>query len=340
MKKRLWVISFAAMLVFAFSVPWSAAQEKKVELRIGHANAPLDDSIYQVVSLMFKENVEKLSGGRIQAKIFPSAQLGSDAEMVNLTMTGAQDVFATSLNLISNYSQRLDALILPYMFPGPENYRQAISSLGGELNEYLIKKANMRFIAIFDGGYRHILSLTPIRTLEEVRKIKFRVPPSPIMIETHKSWGINPVQIPWGELFNAMQLKVVDAFECDDSVLISARYNEVVKYITNNDYMLQISVLVMSEATYKKLPPDLQKIVDQASQETQKNILAKSQQLLKHCLDVSVKKGVTVLGKPMDYDKWVNLARATWPKFYQRIGDGDANLGKQMVDKIFEASRR
>ena len=74
--------------------------------------------------------------------------------------------------------------------------------------------------------------------------------------------------------------EVVDAFECDDSVLISARYNEVVKYITNNDYMLQISVLVMSEATYKKLPPDLQKIVDQASQETQKNILAKSQELV------------------------------------------------------------
>jgi tripartite ATP-independent transporter DctP family solute receptor len=327
-------------LFFAFSTPWAAAQDKKIELRIGHANAPLDDSMLHVASVNFKENVEKISGGRIQAKVFPSAQLGSDAEMVNLTMTGALDVFSTSLNLITNYSQRLDALILPYMFPEPENFRKAIRGLWGDFNEYLTKKANMRLIAIYDSGYRHIMSLTPIRTLEEVRKIKFRVPPSPIMIETHKAWGINPVQIPWGELFNAMQLRVVDAFECDDSVLISARYNEVVKYITNNDYMLQTSVLVMSEATYNKLPPDLQKIVDQASQETQKNMLAKSQELVQHCLDVSVKKGVKVLGKPTDYENWVKLARATWPKFYQRVGDGDANVGKQMVDKIFEASKR
>ena len=329
-----------SVLFFAFSIPWVAAQDKKIELRIGHANAPLDDSMLHVASVIFKENIEKLSGGKIQAKVFPSAQLGSDAEMVNLTMTGAQDVFSTSLNLITNYSQRLDALILPYMFPEPENFRKAISGLWGEFNDYLTKKANMRLIAVYDSGYRHIMSLNPIRTLEEVRKVKFRVPPSPIMIETHKAWGINPVQVPWGELFNAMQLKVVDAFECDDSVLISARYNEVVKYITNNDYMLQISVLVMSEATYKKLTPDLQKIVDQASRETQKSILAKSQDLVKHCLDVSVKKGVKVLGKPTDYDNWVKLARGAWPKFYQRVGDGDANLGKQMVDKIFEASKR
>jgi len=340
MRKSLWIMTITTILVFAFSIPWSAAQDKKIELRIGHANAPLDDSMLHVASITFKENVERLSGGRIQAKVFPSAQLGSDAEMVNLTMTGAQDVFSTSLNLITNYSQRLDALILPYMFPEPENFRKAVGSLWGDFNDYLTKKANMRFIAIYDSGYRHIMSLNPIRTLEEVRKVKFRVPPSPIMIETHKAWGINPVQVPWGELFNAMQLKVVDAFECDDSVLISARYNEVVKYITLNDYMLQTSVLVMSEATYKKLPPDLQKIVDQAAQETQKSMLAKSQTLVKHCLDVSVKKGVKVLGKPTDYDNWVKLARGTWPKFYQRVGDGDANLGKQMVEKIFDASKR
>lgn len=335
---KVMIISIA--LFFAFSTPWAAAQDKKIELRIGHANAPLDDSMLHVASVKFKESVEKLSGGKIQAKVFPSAQLGSDAEMVNLTMTGAQDVFSTSLNLITNYSQRLDALILPYMFPEPPNYRKAISGLWGDFNEYLTKKANMRLIAIYDSGYRHIMALSPIRTLEEVRKIKFRVPPSPIMIETHKAWGINPVQIPWGELFNAMQLRVVDAFECDDSVLISARYNEVVKYITNNDYMLQISVLVMSEATYKKLPPDLQKIVDQASGETQKYMLTKSEELVKHCLDVSVKKGVKVLGKPTDYENWVKLARTTWPKFYQRIGDGDPNLGKQVVERVFEASKR
>ena len=124
----------AIALFFAFSIPWAAAQDKKIDLRIGHANAPLDDSMLHVASIKFKENVEKLSGGRIQAKVFPSAQLGSDAEMVNLTMTGAQDVFSTSLNLITNYSQRLDALILPYMFPEPENYPESHRQAAGAIS--------------------------------------------------------------------------------------------------------------------------------------------------------------------------------------------------------------
>ena len=58
------VMIIGITLLVAFSAPSAVAQDKKIELRIGHANAPLDDSIFHVVSVTFKENVEKLSGGK------------------------------------------------------------------------------------------------------------------------------------------------------------------------------------------------------------------------------------------------------------------------------------
>ena len=92
------------------------AAAETFSFRIGHANAPLENSALHVTAVKFQELVEQYSDGRITAEVYPSAQLGNDREMADLTVSGALDVFVTSLNLITQYAPRLDAFILPYMF--------------------------------------------------------------------------------------------------------------------------------------------------------------------------------------------------------------------------------
>jgi len=159
------------------------------------------------------------------------------------------------------------------------------------------------------------------------------------MVEMVKSWGISPTPVEWSELFNAMQLGVVDAFEVDDSVLISARMNEVVKYITNNDHILQVSVLMMSEETYQKLPADLQAAVDKASKDSMPRVDSRSAAILEEAVEVSKKEhGVQFLGRPKDYDEWARLARGSWSLHYKDIGEGDAAVGEEFVKKVFAAA--
>ena len=141
------------------------------------------------------------------------------------------------------------------------------------------------------------MSTKPVRTLDDLRKMKFRVPPSPVMIKMVESWGISPTPVEWSELFNAVQLGVVDAFEVDDSVLISARMKEVVKFITDDDHILQVSVAVLSEEAYQKLPDDLKKAVDKAITDTKPRVDARSAGILKEARDISIKEnGVQFLG--------------------------------------------
>jgi TRAP-type C4-dicarboxylate transport system substrate-binding protein len=197
----------------------------------------------------------------------------------------------------------------------------------------------MRLITMWDSGYRHIMSRKPVNELADLKKLKFRVPPSPIMVEMVKSWDISPTPVEWSELFNAMQLGVVDAFECDNSVLISARMNEVVKYITNNDHILQVSVLMMSQESYQKLPADLQKAVDRASKDSMPRVDARSSEILAEAIQVSKDEhGVEFLGRPGDYDEWAEKARGSWSLHYKDIGEGDAEVGKEFVEKVFAAA--
>jgi TRAP-type transport system periplasmic protein len=340
---RMVVLSLVVLVVSApltiFASGASEAEEQTFEWRIGHANAPLENSALHVTATKFEELVELYSDGRIQIEVYPSAQLGNDKEMADLVVTGAIDGLVTSLNLVTQYAPRMDAFILPYMFEKSENFRQAAYGLWDENNEYLVDRANMRFFTLWDSGFRHVMSTKPVRNLEDLRRMKFRVPPSPVMIAMVESWGHSPTPVEWSELFNAVQLGVVDAFEVDDSVLISARMNEVVKYITNNDHQLQVSCGVLSEDSYQALPDDLKEAVDRAAMETMEYAMDNAQNILDEAIQVSVEEhGLQVLGPPEDYPEWARRARTIWPEFYERIGEDDAAAGEAYVEKLFAAA--
>ncbi len=343
--KKLSSLCVVLMLVLSFSVWAGGEQEKEKEeektykIRIGHANLAADDSALHVAAMAFKDKVEEYSDGRIKAEIFPNGQLGNDQEMADMTVSGAMEGFVTSLNLITQYAPRMRAFILPYMFEDNENFRSARDELWDETNDYLTEKANMRLAVWWDSGYRHVMSTKPVRSLDDLRELKFRVPPSPIMVSMVKSWGITPTMVEWSELFNALQLGTVDACEVDDSVLISARMNEVIDYITNDDHILQVSLMVLSEDFYQSLPADLQEAVDKAIEAAKPVVDSRSAEILEKAVRVSKEEeGVQFLGRPDDYSEWARRARTIWPDFYEDIGGGDRTVGKEVVERIFSAA--
>ena len=344
---KLIALSMVLMLALSFSAFAGGEQEGQMEaeeedvykMRIGHANLAADDSALHVAAMAFKDKVEELSNGRIQAEIFPNAQLGNDQEMADMTVSGAMEGFVTSLNLITQYAPRMRAFILPYMFENNENFRRARDELWDETNDYLTEKANMRLAVWWDSGYRHVMSTSPVRNLDDLRDLKFRVPPSPIMVAMVESWGITPTMVEWSELFNALQLGTVGACEVDVSVLISARMNEVIDYITNDDHILQVSLMVLSEDFYQSLPADLQEVVDEAVEAAKPVVDSRSAEILEKAVRVSKEEeGVQFLGRPDDYPEWASRARTIWPDFYEDIGGGDRAVGKEVVERIFSAA--
>jgi C4-dicarboxylate-binding protein DctP len=117
MKKAKALVSLLAVLLLLVGVQglWASgsqtpASEEVYQIKIGHANIPADNSALHVTGMVFKELVEQYSNGRIKAEIYPSGQLGSDAEMADLVVSGAQEVLVTSLNLITQYAPLHPAL--------------------------------------------------------------------------------------------------------------------------------------------------------------------------------------------------------------------------------------
>ncbi len=125
-KTKTVLVLFAALMLLVGSLSlWAGGQPASQEtfnLRIGHSNMAADNSALHVTGMVFEELIEEYSDGRIQAEIYPNAQLGNDSVMADLIVSGALDCFVTSINLITQYAPRLDALMLPYMFEDNTNF--------------------------------------------------------------------------------------------------------------------------------------------------------------------------------------------------------------------------
>ena len=151
-----------------------------------------------------------------------------------------------------------------------------------------------------------------------------RVPKNAIMIDTYKSWGINPTPMAWDETFTALQQKVVDGQDNPYITNYVMKFYEVQKYVTNIRYLFSLEPLIISEALFQKQSPKMKKILlaagKEASEHCRKFILAKEDGIKK----AMVKKGMQIHDPANNEKEFIEKAtKQVWPKFYKSVGGKD-----------------
>jgi tripartite ATP-independent transporter DctP family solute receptor len=318
------ILAIGAMLLLS-----SAAIAADVVIKAATANPP--GSFHVVCLEKFKELAEKYSNGKIQVNVFIGGQLGSEEDNVQQCSTGMTHVSIMAVNNVTPYSKAVGFMTLPYIFPKLEDAYKLFKSdyVQKDLNELMVKQANVRALAWLVGGYRVLTnSKKEILTPDDLKGMTIRVPKNNIMIAAYKSWGINPVPMAWTEVFNALQQGVIDGQDNPHLVNSSMKFFEVQKYITDIHYILWTGPILVSETWYKKLAPDMRAVVDRAAKEAAefewKWVEEKEAEALKECLAKGMK-----MSKPANDEKdWIVKARAVWPEFYESVG------GKEIVDKV------
>jgi tripartite ATP-independent transporter DctP family solute receptor len=322
-------IAILIACAFGLSVFSSVAFSADVVIKAASASAP--DSFHGVCLYKFKELAEKYSNGKIQVNVLLGGSLGSEQDNVQQCSTGMLHVSTMAVNNVTPFSSAVGFMTLPYIFPKLEDAYKLFRSdyVKKDLQELMIKQANVRALAWLVGGYRVLTnSKREVLRPADLKGLTIRVPKNDIMIASYKAWGINPVPMAWTETFNALQQGVVDGQDNPHIVNATSKFFEVQKYITDIHYILWTGPILASEIWYTKLSPDIRGIVDRAAQEAAeyewKYVEQKEGDALKECLSKGMK-----ISEPADHEKeWIEKARAIWPQFYDSVG------GKSIVDKV------
>ncbi len=285
----------------------------------------------------FVAALEEQSGGNMTAKLFLNGQLGDEQDTVTAAATGTLDFSILAINNITPFSPSVGTLTLPYVILSQEDAEKVTQGeIGQQMVEQTIEDAGVRIIGWGYSGFRVLTnSKKPVSTVADLQGLVVRVPKNEIMIETYKSWGINPTPMAWGETFAALQQKVVDGQDNPYMTLYAMKFDEVQKYITNIRYIFSIEPLIVSEALFEGLSEEEQAQVlaaGEAATKASAEFLRAEEAKIREEL---VARGMEIT-EPADGEKeFMALAEAAvWPKFYDQIG------GKEVLDNVLTSLGR
>ena len=244
------------------------AGDKSFELNIAHIVN--EDNIWHKACLFFKNEVESGSGGRIKVNIYPNSQLGTEMDVVNSIITdGGTDITLTGESMQSVIPE-MGVLGVPYLLTSSELLNKAAAGpVGKQLEDLLLKNANMRVLGYFERGPRNVTSNKPIRSPADMSGFVIRVSASPITVATWEAVGAKPVPMAFAEVFTALQQKTIDGQENPLAMIKTGNFNEVQRYLNKTEHLRTWIYFVLSETTFQSLPGDLQDLVIEAGKKTQ-----------------------------------------------------------------------
>jgi tripartite ATP-independent transporter DctP family solute receptor len=233
--------------------------------RMKFANIMPPDHPLNVRMREASEEIKQKTNGLVEISVFPSSQLGSDADMLSQLRSGGIDFFANSGLIISSLVPLAAINGIGFAFPDYAAVWKTMDGALGKLVVAAIEKAGLvAFDRMWDNGFRQTLSATtPIRTPADLKGFKVRVPPSPLWTGLFKDLGASPVSIPWGETYTAMQTRVADGLENPLAGIYFAKMHEVGKYISNTNHMWDGFWFLANRRSFNALPASAQDIVRQ-----------------------------------------------------------------------------
>ncbi len=288
---RLKRLAFGSLVAAAMCVAgWQsvASAQQKYTLRFNHVLGPSEP--YHQGFLNWAKAVEEKTKGGLKIEVFHSAQLGVEEDIIEQIRQGANIGQNTDSARMGNYVPGIAIMNGPYFAETLEEV-QKVKELP-TVKQWLEELANKHGLKVLSfswvQGYRHFFTNKPIRKPEDLKGLRIRTPPAPIWQESVRALGATPVALAFGEMYPALQQKVVDGVELVYNNIPAGRFHEVLKYANETRHIMLINFEVISSKFFNSLPADYQKILveecEKAGVETSKLILEKLEKDVKQQL--------------------------------------------------------
>jgi len=247
-----------AMATLASGGAW--AQEK---LRIAGNFAPEHSS--SVAMQQFKKEVETASKGSLLIEVFDNMQLGGAAENVTQTRAGTIHMTWVGMAFLSRTVTELEAVSLPFLFPSRSVAYKVMDGAVGDLIEGKMADKGFVSLGFMELGARQITnSIRPIKTMADLKGLKIRMQPNETHLATFRALGANPLAMDIKEVYSAMEQKVIDGHENPYALILTSRFNEVQKHLSNTAHFFDFIAVVANKKKFDSLSPEHKKVVQTA----------------------------------------------------------------------------
>ena len=243
-----------------------AAHAQETKLRLAHTQPDTDSQ--HVALVQYAKLVQERTGGQVRIEIFHGGQLGNDNAILSGTRGGVIDLALTGNPFFAGINPRQSALDLPGII---RSFGHAYKVLDGPIGAEIrgeIEQYNFKGLGFPEIGFRNLTnSRRPVVKLEDMAGLKIRTTPNPAHMKAFQLVGVNPVPMAYTEVFTALESRAVDGQENPITLIQSAKFYEVQKYLTLTQHAYTTAVFVMNLKKFQSLPPAAQQAMEATAME-------------------------------------------------------------------------
>jgi tripartite ATP-independent transporter DctP family solute receptor len=282
------------------------------------------------------DKIREATGGRLDIKLFPANQLGSDTDLLSQVRSGGVEFFNQASSILATLTPAAGIVNTGFAFP---DYDTVWKAMDGDLGAYVrsqIEKSGIVAVSRpWDNGFRQISSSTRVvKKPDDLKGFKIRVPQAPMLTSLFKALGAGPAPINFNELYSALQTGVVEGQENPLPIIATAKLYEVQKSISLTSHVWDAYWILGNRRAWERLPADMRAIVTrefEAAALLQRSDIAKLNGSLRNELK---NKGLAIVD--VDREAFRGALRKT--SFYSdwkaKYGDQGWSLLEKYVGKL------
>ena len=266
---------------------------RQIVLKLGHGldqNHPVHAAMVYMAERLWEK-----SAGTVELQIFPNGQLGSETECIEQLQRGALAMTKTSAAPMESFVPEMAVFGIPYVFRDGDHCWRVLESQIGKQLLAAGERVGLHGLCYYDAGSRSFYTIDrPILVPDDLRGLKIRVQQSKTAMDMVAALGGSPTPIPWGELYTALQQRMVDGAENNPPSFYSNRHFEVCKHLSLDEHTIVPDILVISQRIWENLPPHVQAWVQEAADESSLYQRKLWQEGTDQALAAVQKEGVTI----------------------------------------------
>jgi TRAP-type C4-dicarboxylate transport system substrate-binding protein len=274
-----------------------------------------DGSSWHRVLKEVADKWNRISGGRVQVRLYPGGVAGDDPDVVRKMRLGSLNAAVLTSVGVGEIDKSVYALSIPMAFDGYDEVYYVLERMRAKLEAGMEAKG---FVVLnwADGGWVHFFTQRAVATPDDLKKLKlFLWAGDPKSLELWRGGGFNPVPLPSTELATALQTGLVEAFGAPPQVAVITRYYENAKNMTDVNWALLLGATVIKKDVWDRVPEDLKPQLLQATREAGHSLQAEIRRSGTADVEAMKKRGLNVVAvDAKTRDLWRAAAESTYGK--------------------------
>ena len=265
-----WVMLVVMIATFAFTAPVLAKKKpsldkwkpdfdpKGAKYKCVVSNVSTPGLMGTLAGFEIRDEVWKRTGGKIYVDFKPYSMLGGEVEVLNMLQMGAVQGMGVSSVASTNLGPRFGIVNLPFLVNSFDKLEKFINNKK-LFNHFLNAMDHQGITGLDITGYGNYgwATTVPVKTIDDAKKVKFRIAEAAVNQLSYRNWGFNPVSMPWPDVPVALKQGVITGLDHTLTVCNVTKKFEVAKYFTQINYAQGLFIWIFNKAWLASLPADI-----------------------------------------------------------------------------------